>query len=278
DVVGRLGLFESALCALSYLWALRNRGRTAETFEDWVTVRFGRRLYDTFFKSYTEKLWGIPGTEIRSQWAAQRIKNFSLWKAFLTIVGLNRSDVTTLIEEFRYPRLGPGQMWERMSDVLEERGSEVRLKQRVTRIGHSDGRVTDITVRSNGDQYEYDVDGVLSSIALSDLIFSLDPPPPPDVIAAAKRLRYRDFCLVALMTTEAEPFPDNWIYIHDPGTRAGRVQNFGAWSSDMVVPGHTCLGVEYFCFEGDEIWEMTDEQAVALATAEMARIGLVDPA
>src|SRR5207245_809444 len=234
--------------------------------------------YNTFFKSYTEKLWGIPGTEIRSQWAAQRIKNFSLWKAFLTIVGLKRSDVTTLIEEFRYPRLGPGQMWERMSDVLEDRGSEVRLKQHVTRVGHNDGRVTDITVRSNGDEYEYDVDGVYSSIALSDLIFSLDPPPPPHVLAAAKKLRYRDFCLVALMTTQTEPFPDNWIYIHDPGTRAGRVQNFGAWSPHMVVPGHTCLGVEYFCCEGDEIWEMSDSDAVALATEEMARIGLVDPA
>jgi protoporphyrinogen oxidase len=278
DVVGRLGLFESALCALSYLWALRKPNRNPETFEQWVTVRFGRRLYDTFFRTYTEKVWGVPGSEIRSQWAAQRIKNFSLWSAFLSIIGLRRSDVTTLIEEFRYPRLGPGQMWERMQTVLAEaHGIPVELGQRVTRISHSGGKVTGITVRANGDETDHRVDGVLSSIALSDLISSLDPAPPAEVCAAAKRLRYRDFCLVALMTTQAEPFPDNWIYIHDPGTRAGRVQNFGAWSADMVVPGHTCLGVEYFCFEGDDIWEMSDEQAVALATEEMARIGLLDP-
>ena len=209
DVLGRLGLLESARCALSYLWAQRKRGQQAETFEDWVTARFGKRLYDAFFRSYTQKLWGIPGTEIRSLWAAQRIKNFSLWKAGLTILGLKRDDVSTL--------------------------------------------------------------------PLKDLIRSLDPPPPQEVLDAADRLRYRDFCLVALMTTEAEPFPDNWIYIHDPGTRAGRVQNFGSWSEDMVVPGTTCLGVEYFCFEGDDVWEMSSEDAVKMAKNEMARIGLIDP-
>ena len=278
DVIGRLGLFESGLCALSYLWSLRKRNRNPETFEEWVIVRFGRRLYDTFFRTYTEKVWGVPGSEIRSQWAAQRIKNFSLWTAFLTMIGLKRDDVTTLIEEFRYPRLGPGQMWERMQSVLEgELAIPVQLNQRVTKVSHHDWKVTGITVQSNGDATEHAVDGVLSSIALSDLVFSLDPAAPPEIRDAAQRLRYRDFCLVALMTTQTEPFPDNWIYIHDPGTRAGRVQNFGAWSPEMVVPGHTCLGVEYFCFEGDDIWEMSNEEAVALATHEMARIGLIDP-
>jgi protoporphyrinogen oxidase len=137
--------------------------------------------------------------------------------------------------------------------------------------------VTSIVVGSNGCTTTYGVDGVLSSIPLRDLVLSLDPPPPPDVVAAARRLRYRALCLVALMTTEESPFPDNWIYLHDPGTRAGRVQNFGAWSDSMVVPGTTCLGVEYFCFEGDDIWELPDEQAVELAKAELARIGLLDP-
>jgi protoporphyrinogen oxidase len=278
DVVGRLGLWESALCALSYLWAQRRRNDNAETFEQWVTARFGRRLYDAFFKSYTEKVWGIPGTEIRSLWAAQRIKNFSLWHAALTILGLRRQDVTTLIEEFRYPRLGPGQMWELMQQRLEERYAiPVELKHRVVQIGHEAGRAETVVVRTNGDETEYAVDGVLSTLALQDLVRMLDPAPPAHVLEAASQLRYRDFCLVALMTKQAEPFPDNWIYIHDPGTRAGRVQNFGAWSPDMVVPGTTCLGVEYFCFEGDDMWEMTDAEAVALATEEMARIGLVDP-
>jgi protoporphyrinogen oxidase/predicted dehydrogenase len=277
DVVGRLGMLESARCALSYLWASRRRGVEADTFEEWVTARFGRRLYDAFFRSYTEKLWGIPGSEIRSLWAAQRIKNFSLGKAMLSMLGLRREHVTTLIEEFQYPRLGPGQMWEAFAERVQEAGIGIQLQHRCVSITHADRRVTGVSVRRNGDLYDHQVDGVISSLALRDLIQCLDPPPPPEVLDAAKTLRYRDLVLVALMTTEEEPFPDNWIYLHDPETRAGRVQNYGAWSAGMVRPGTTCLGVEYFCFQGDDIWQMPDEHAVSLATQELARIGLVDP-
>ena len=277
DVIGRLGIWESGLCAVSYLWASRRRGKHADTFEEWVTNRFGRRLYDAFFRSYTQKVWGIPGSEIRSLWAAQRIKNFSLGKAILTILGIRRQHVTTLIEEFEYPRLGPGQMWEAFAARVEERGIPVRLGNRCTKITHENGHVQSITVRSNGDVDEWPVDSVISSLALSDLIQSLEPPAPPEIQQAAKTLRYRDFVLVALMTTEEEPFPDNWIYLHDPGTRAGRVQNYGAWSHDMVQPGTTCLGVEYFCFEGDEIWNMPADDIIELAKNELANIGLLDP-
>ncbi len=277
DVVGRLGLVESSRCALSYLWAARHRNDDAETFEDWVTTRFGRRLYDAFFRSYTEKVWGIPGSEIRSLWAAQRIKNFSLGKAIMTVLGLRREQVTTLIEEFKYPRLGPGQMWEAFGERTVQAGIGIHLNQRCVSVKHSNGRVESILLRQNGDAFEHAVDSVISSIPLSELVLNLDPPAPPAVQAAARKLRYRDLVLVALMTTEEEPFPDNWIYLHDPETRAGRVQNYGAWSADMVKPGTTCLGVEYFCFRGDEIWEMSDEQAVELATQELARIGLIDP-
>jgi protoporphyrinogen oxidase len=277
DVIARLGLVESFLCALSYLWSLRRRGETAETFEDWVTIRFGKRLYNAFFKSYSEKVWGIPGTEIRSQWAAQRIKDFSLLKAVLAILGLQRTQVTTLIEEFRYPRLGPGQMWERFQQRIEERGIPVRLNHRALSLNHTGDRIESVVVGTNSHFTEYPVDSVISSIALSDLVKSLNPAPPAEVLAAANTLRYRDFCLVALMLDEEEPFPDNWIYIHDEGTRAGRVQNFGAWSDAMVRTGTTCLGVEYFCFEGDDMWEMPDAEAVEFAKNEMARIGLIDP-
>jgi protoporphyrinogen oxidase len=277
DVIARLGLLESILCALSYLWSLRRRRSNADNFEDWVTIRFGKRLYNAFFKSYSEKVWGIPGTEIRSQWAAQRIKDFSLLKAVLSILGLQRKQVTTLIEEFRYPRLGPGQMWETLQRRLEARGIPVHLNHRVVSLNHADGRIESVRIATNSHYTDYAVDGVVSSIALTELVKSLNPPAPPEVLAAADRLRYRDFCLVALMLDQAEPFPDNWIYIHDHGTRAGRVQNFGAWSEDMVRPGTTCLGVEYFCFEGDDIWEMSDADAVKLASEEMARIGLIDP-
>ena len=278
DVVGRLGLVESARCALSYLWASRRRKQEEETFEQWVTARFGRRLYDAFFRSYTEKLWGIPGSEIRSLWAAQRIKNFSLGSAIMTILGIRREHVTTLIEKFHYPRLGPGQMWEAFSGRVEAHGIPVHLNQRCVSIKHDNGRVRGVVLRQNGSVFEHEVDSVLSSIPLSELVLNLDPPAPPEVLDAAHKLRYRDLVLVALMLDEAEPFPDNWIYLHDPETRAGRVQNYGAWSASMVRPGTTCLGVEYFCFRGDEIWELPGDEAVELATKELAAIGLIDPA
>ena len=278
DVLSRLGIIESTLCALSYFRARLHRQAPQETFQDWVEARFGRRLYNAFFASYTEKVWGIPGSEIQAEWAAQRIKNFSFAHAVLSILGLQKAQMTTLIETFHYPRLGPGQMWERFRSRVEESGIAVHLLHRCTAIRHEAGRVTEIVIESEDGQRVVAVDGVLSSMALSELILSLDPAPPQDVVKAAQSLRYRDFCLVALVIDDEQPFPDNWIYLHDPGTRAGRVQNFGAWSPDMVKPGTTCLGAEYFCFEGDEIWEMDPDDAVALATRELAGIGLLDPA
>ena len=281
DVLSGLGLFESLRCGFSYFyWRRKLKNVQPRSFEDWVVRRFGRRLYDAFFRSYTEKVWGIPGSEIQAEWAAQRIQEFSLLHAIMGILRLNklrRDRPTTLIEEFLYPRLGPGQMWEAFSDWVAERGIETRVNHRVNSIRHSGGRVQSVVVDANGSgETEFDVDGVLSSIPLSELVESLDPPAPVEVRAAARQLRYRGLCLVALMTSEEEPFPDNWIYLHDPRTRAGRVQNFGAWSKDMVPEGATCLGVEYFCNEGDEIWEMPDTEAVAMATADLERIGLLD--
>ena len=276
DVPKRLGLIESTRCVLSYLAAKSRRNGTPETFEEWVTVRFGKRLYDAFFRSYTEKVWGIPGSEIRSEWAAQRIKNFSLGKALLTIARINREHVTTLIEEFKYPRRGPGQMWEAFQASVEESGIPVRLEHRCVGVRHRDGVVKSVVIDSGDAVTEYQVESVVTSIPLAELVFALDPPPPAEVLEAARKLRYRNLCLVALMTTQAMPFEDNWIYLHDPETQAGRVQNFGAWSADMVPPDRNCLGVEYFCFEDDEIWTMPEDDAVRLATSELARIGLLD--
>jgi protoporphyrinogen oxidase len=277
DVPKRLGLVEATRCVFSYLAASHRRSGTAETFEDWVSVRFGKRLYDAFFRSYTEKVWGIPGSEIRAEWAAQRIKNFSLGKALLTIAGLRREPVTTLMDEFHYPRLGPGQMWEAFRAQVEQSGIPVLLGHRCVGLRSLRGKVRSVLVEADGAVTEHPVDSVVTSIPLAELVLALDPPPPAPVLEAARRLRYRDLCLVALMTNEPEPFVDNWIYLHDPGTRAGRVQNFGAWSPDMVRPGTTCLGVEYFCFQDDEIWEMSEADAIRLATEELGRIGLIDP-
>jgi protoporphyrinogen oxidase len=277
DVLARLGVIESIRCTLSYAASKVNRWRLSEeTFQDWVTSRFGKRLYSAFFASYTEKVWGIPGSEIRAEWAAQRIKDFSFTKAALNILGIRRH-VTTSIERFHYPRLGPGQMWELLADRVEERGIPVQLNRRCTTVCHRSRTVESIVVWQDGVETTHHVDAVLSSVPLSELVLSLDPPPPPEIESAARRLRYRDLCLVALVLDTEQPFPDNWIYLHDEGTRAGRVQNFGAWSESMVKPGTTCLGVEYFCFEGDEIWEMPTDEAVALATRELANIGLIDP-
>ncbi len=277
DVFVRFGPGRSALCALSYAASRLRRREMPETFEEWVTSRFGRRLYDVFFRSYTEKVWGIPGSEIRSEWAAQRIKNFSLYRALLSLLGLQREEVATLIQEFRYPRLGPGQMWEGFQRRVEELGVPVRLNERCVAVRHDHGRVYGVAVRSNGDETEHRVDGVLSSIPLSELILSLEPAVPAEIAAAARRLRYRDMCVVGLITAQEEPFPDNWIYLHDERTRAGRVQNVRSWSESMVAPGTNCLLVEYFCFEGDEIWQMSDEDAVGLAKRELSEIGLIDP-
>lgn len=278
DVFKGLGIIESARCALSYLWGRYTwRRRTPATFEEWVVSRFGRRIYEDFFRSYTQKVWGIPGSEIQSEWAAQRIQNFSLWQAMLGILRLRRGKVTTLIEEFHYPRLGPGQLWERFEDRLNDEGIPVRKNERCVAIRHSGGAVTGITTVRDGAEIEEDAEGLISTLPLPDLIEALDPKPPAPVRDAARMLKFRNLCLVALMTTEEAPFDDNWIYLHDPNTTAGRVQNFGAWSPDMVRPGTTCLGVEYFCFPSDDIWRMSDTEAVELATAELAGIGLLDP-
>jgi len=278
DVIRGLGLVESFRCAISYFRARLGPKKPEVTFEDWVVARFGRRLYNTFFGPYTEKVWGIPGSELRAEWAAQRIKDFSFAHAVKALLGLQRDEITTLIEEFHYPRLGPGQMWETFASRIDTAGVPVRLRTPVSAIRHEGGRVTSVVAHGDSGADELSVDCVLSSMALSDLVLSLDPPAPAPVRAAAQSLAYRDFCLVALVIDTDQPFPDNWIYLHDPGVRAGRVQNFGAWSPDMVQPGTTCLGAEYFCNEGDEIWTMDEDELVALTVAEMQKIGLVDPA
>src|SRR5687767_617867 len=205
EVFRGLGMVESMRCALSYLSSRRRLRRVQpKTFEDWVVGRFGRRLYDIFFRSYTEKVWGIPGSEIQAEWAAQRIQDFSFWQAMLGIFGLRRGHAPTLIEHFLYPRLGPGQMWENFAEHVAADGIPVSLNRRVVQINHSGGRAESVVVRNNGHTEEHAVDGVLSTIALPELIECLDPPAPAPVREAAARLRYRGLCLVALMTTEEE--------------------------------------------------------------------------
>ena len=284
NALRNIGLYETFRIILSLARYKVFPHRTEETFEHWVVNRFGYRLYSHFFKSYTEKVWGVPCTEIRADWAAQRIKNLSLikavWNAF---TGAN--DTASLIEEFKYPRLGPGQMWEKMTALLRAGGAEVRMKAWVKRVIREDMRVTGVEVcqkdpetgeiRSSIEQG----DAFINSMPLRDLVHCMDPPAPPEVIAAADKLKYRDFMIVTLVLDHADPFPDNWIYIHTAHAFVGRIQNFRAWSAAMVPePDRSSIGMEYFCNDTDEIWAKSDEDLIKLAGQELEYIGLAPAA
>ena len=250
--------------------------RQEDTFEQWVTNRFGRRLFLTFFKTYTEKVWGIPCSELKAEWAAQRIKDLSLRTVLLQMYRKPRRAIRTLIEEFHYPRLGPGMMWQAVRDKVESRGGVVRLNADVVRVQRAGSRVDAIVASIGGREEVVRGDEFLSSMPLAELILKLDPPAPPAVVAAAERLRYRDFLTVCLIVKRPDVFPDNWIYIHDPGVHVGRIQNFKNWSPSMVPdPARSCLGLEYFCTEGDELWKSRDEDLIALGKREIERVGLI---
>ncbi|HWO15349.1 MAG TPA: NAD(P)/FAD-dependent oxidoreductase [Solirubrobacterales bacterium] len=273
DVIAKVGPVELVRCAASYARARIGRKRPAVSFEDWVTARFGRRLFELFFKTYTEKVWGVSTRELRAEWAAQRINDLSLWGAVrAALPGRHGEGPKSLIEEFRYPRLGPGQMWEEMARRIVEAGGELRLEAPVDGIRMEGERVA--AVSAGGE--EVAVSAAISSAPLRSAVGMASPSPPAAVAQAAQGLRYRDFVTVALTIDGAPPFPDNWVYVHDPRARVGRIQNFRAWSPWMTPdPRRSCVGLEYFCFEGDELWEMEDEALVALAREEVETLGLV---
>ncbi len=272
-----LGLINALRILFSYVWWRYRPYPVEETFEQWVTNRFGKRLYEIFFRTYTEKVWGIPCTEIRADWAAQRIQGLSLGKAILSATSLQRRDksIKTLIHEFRYPRLGPGQMWEACRDRVVEGGNTVLLGHSAETLECRDGRVVAVQVRTPEGTGRIEADHVVSSIPLRSLGRALGPAISEAARRGADGLRYRDFLVVALVLDRADVFPDNWLYIHTPGVRVGRIQNLNNWSAAMVPePGRTCLCFEYFCFEGDDLWTGEDGDLIALATRELDALGL----
>lgn len=277
NALRNLGILEAVLCVLSYLWVRIRKPKDQAHFEGWVASRFGWRLYNTFFKTYTEKVWGVPPSELPSDWAAQRIKNLSLFNAIMNALlpKRNQKDITSLIEEFNYPKYGPGQMWERCQDLVEAKGTKVLLETKVVSIRHADGRATAVLAESHGARTEYPCTDVVSTMPMPALLRAMDPPVPDRVRKAADDLRFRDFLTVALVVPERYAFPDNWIYIHSPEVEVGRIQNFGSWSPYLVKEGRTCLGLEYFVFEGDELWTSADEDLVALGSRELEKLGLV---
>jgi protoporphyrinogen oxidase len=272
-----LGPWRAAGILLSYVHAHLNPIPDEENFEQWVVNRFGRRLYETFFKTYTEKVWGIPCTEIRAEWAAQRIQGLSLAQAVLTATSLNRrsTDIKSLIQSFRYPRLGPGQMWERCRDLIVQMGGRVLTEHHVSAVELVGDRATAVRAQTPDGERRIEGDHFISTLPLRSLVRAIAPAVPEAVRAAGEGLAYRDFLLVALVLDAENLFEDNWIYVHTPGVRVGRIQNFNNWSKAMVPePGRTCLGMEYFCFKGDAQWTSSDADLIELATRELERLGL----
>ena len=275
DTLNNLGPVESVRVMGSYLKAqVADPYPNEESLEHWVVNRFGERLYRTFFKTYTEKVWGVPCSSIRADWAAQRIKDLSLKKAVMNAL-FNNSDATTLIDRFHYPRLGPGMMWERFHERVEEQGGDVRLRTPVDRLCHENGRITNVFARSDGREVGFAPEHVINSMPITELVSRLEPLPPDYVFDAASGLKYRDFVVVALILAREHVFPDNWIYVHSPEVRVGRIQNFKNWSAEMVPdPSKTCVGMEYFCSRGDDLWGRSDDELRRLAADELVQIGL----
>ena len=275
-----IGPFEAVRIMLSYIrWKIWPH-KEEENLEQWVTNRFGKRLFKHFFETYTEKVWGLKCTEIRADWAAQRIKNLSLTKAvWNALTGAN--DTASLIEEFEYPRLGPGQMWEMCSEQVVEAGGDVHMKSYVKTI-HLDGnRVTGLDVETEKDgkvtSHHQTADFFVNSMPINEMVEAFSPAPPKEVVEAARGLKYRDFLIVTLVLDHADPFPDNWIYIHSPEVQVGRIQNFRTWSEHMLPNKNTAsIGMEFFCHEGDGLWEMSNEDLIELAGKELEQLGLAD--
>jgi protoporphyrinogen oxidase len=284
-----LGLVTSAACMLSYAYAKLRPIKDARTFHQWVRNQFGERLFSIFFKTYTEKVWGMSCDEISADWAAQRIKGLNLGVAVMNALGravrpVGRAQrdgepvVKTLIESFQYPRKGPGMMWDAAACKIAERGGRILMGRELRRLAYNaDRRIWNIEVATTDGRIEaYTARHIVSSAPVRELVERIAP--RPISIFHARSLRYRDFLTVALMVKKPDMFPDNWIYIHDPAVKVGRVQNFRSWSPEMVPDGMNCLGLENFCFDGDELWSSPDEHLIALAKREIAHIGLVDAA
>ena len=282
----KLGAFESTHCMLSFAKARAFPTKDPTNLEDWVTNQFGRRLYTIFFKHYTEKVWGMDCRELSADWAAQRIKSLNLGAAVVEALkprvmrSRGKQQVhTTLIDEFRYPRKGPGMLWEECAKLVVAGGGEVRMGARMSGIEkRSDAKGPYYVVRYRTAEGEETVRArqVISSAPIRETVKALSPAPSVALSEAAGSLKYRDFLTVALMArTPTDAFDDNWIYIQDGSVKVGRIQNFKAWSPEMIPdPATSCYGLEYFCFEGDGLWSAKDEELVALAKRELEALGL----
>ncbi len=280
NALAGLGLIDSFSILASYLKARVKPYPNENTFEQWVTNRFGKKLYQTFFKTYTEKVWGISCSEIQAEWAAQRIKGLSLTSAVKTaIFGDRNKNIKTLIGEFEYPRLGPGQMYEAMAKRITELGGKVLMNTSVVKLNTVDSSITSVTIQNpDSTQTTIDASDVLSSAPITDLIRMIAPELPSEAITAAEKLTYRSLLTVNLMLDNKETFPDTWIYVHSPDVKVGRIQCFKNWSPDMVPSADvSSLGLEYFCDQNDDLWNTPNEKLIKMAKTEIAKLKLANP-
>ena len=278
EALRKLGIWTSGRALISYA-RVRLRARSDDqepaNFEEWVIREFGHVLYDIFFRSYTEKVWGVPCDQISKEWAGQRIKGLNLASAIRNSLTSEKTDVRSLVERFYYPRFGAGQLYERMANEIEGAGSTVRLGNTVTKVMHHNGRIESIATERSG---TVNVDHLFSSAPITDLVYSLEPAAPAAILAAADRLTYRAHITVNCLLSGPAPFPDNWIYINSPEVRMARVANYRSFSTAMTPdPGRTPISVEYFCFENDELWNSSDEELGKLAESELTATGLITP-
>jgi len=282
----KLGIFRSALCLLSYLKAKVFPVRNPDNFEDWVSNQFGKRLFNTFFKSYTEKVWGMSCKDISADWAAQRIKGLSLGSAIKNALFPQRYNgdrsrvIKTLINSFRYPRKGPGMMWEACAEKTKAMGGKVEMGSKVVGLDYDPANQTwTVSFKDpQGETQKIEAEHVISSAPMRELVQGIRPAVSEAAKRAAGSLKYRDFLTVMLIVTNRDAFHDNWIYIHDPNVKVGRIQNFRSWSPEMVPDADkACYGLEYFCFEHDGVWDSKDEDLIKLAESELLQIGLAKP-
>ncbi|QJR04233.1 NAD(P)/FAD-dependent oxidoreductase [Sphingobium yanoikuyae] len=286
EALWNLGVWRSTLCMASFAKAKLFPNRNVRSFQDWTVNAFGHKLFSIFFKTYTEKVWGMPCDEMSADWAAQRIKGLSLWGAVVDglkrSLGLNKKPndgmaTKTLLETFRYPRLGPGMMWEAARDRVIEGGNQILMAHSLKQLAQDQGteRWRVVADGPDGDVI-INAAHVISSAPMRELAARIHP--LPETLPEAMELKYRDFLTVALMIKSEDLFPDNWIYIHDSKVQVGRIQNFRSWSPEMVPDESVaCVGLEYFCFEGDGLWASADADLIDLAKKEMAILGLCNP-
>ena len=301
DTMRKLGLFRLMRIGFSYIRASFLPIRQVRSLEDFFINRFGRELYKTFFRDYTEKVWGVPCSAIKPEWGAQRVKGLSIrsaiWHAFRTMIRKDRSvgqkgTETSLIEQFLYPKLGPGQMWEMVAAMVSDNGGEVHPRQKVVGVGWNGARIQSVTTEEEGTGRltEWEGDYFLSSMPVKDLVAAMGNDVPADVSRVAEGLVYRDFVTVGVLLNKLkikneshvktinDIVPDNWIYIQEPDVKIGRLQIFNNWSPYLVQdPNKVWIGVEYFCNEGDDFWTLTDEAIGTRAVGELATIDVIDP-